>query len=325
VQETHYDPWGVELQGLGYQETGIKVNKYLYNGMEFNDHLGVNLFDYGARMYDAAIGRWFVVDPLANHPVQVDKSPYGYAWNNPVLFTDPDGRCPNGCSDEEKTGNGYAVGARVENKYGVSEWTGEEWVVISSTPDGSGSNSSTEAEGGGGSGRDSYESSGNGFFGSSGWGDMAGGFASGIGFGLTHVGNSISMRGYSISNYKTWKGKNGKIYSRDLLYKDYYGKGGKHVRGVQGLRNSSAIAEKSALKFTAFGRAVGGLGILTTAVGAGLDGEITFGDYAKIGIGALTVYTPYGWVYGVADFSTLIITGESITDRVGDFVDKHWE
>ncbi|KPQ08946.1 MAG: hypothetical protein HLUCCX10_16750 [Algoriphagus marincola HL-49] len=31
VQETHYDPWGVELGGLGYQYGGIKVNPYLYN------------------------------------------------------------------------------------------------------------------------------------------------------------------------------------------------------------------------------------------------------------------------------------------------------
>ncbi|MGY6744903.1 MAG: RHS repeat-associated core domain-containing protein [Cecembia sp.] len=90
MQETHYDPWGVELQGLGYQEPGIKVNKYLYNGKEFNDHLGINLFDYGARLYDASIGRWFVVDPLAE--LDRKSSPYSYAFNNPLRFIDPDGK-----------------------------------------------------------------------------------------------------------------------------------------------------------------------------------------------------------------------------------------
>lgn len=40
------------------------------------------------------VSRWISSDPLADHPNQVDKSPYQYAWNNPVYWTDPDGRCP---------------------------------------------------------------------------------------------------------------------------------------------------------------------------------------------------------------------------------------
>ncbi len=52
------------------------------------------MYDYGARYYDPAIGRWNSVDALADHPMQVDKSPYAYAWNNPVQLTDPDGNCP---------------------------------------------------------------------------------------------------------------------------------------------------------------------------------------------------------------------------------------
>ncbi|TXE04804.1 RHS repeat-associated core domain-containing protein [Algoriphagus aquimarinus] len=92
VQETHYDPWGVELSGLGYQYGGIKVNPYLYNGKEANGHLGVNLYDFGARLYDPAIGRWFVSDPMAEKMRR--HSPYNYAFNNPLRYIDPDGMEP---------------------------------------------------------------------------------------------------------------------------------------------------------------------------------------------------------------------------------------
>jgi RHS repeat-associated protein len=48
-----------------------------------------NSYDFGARMYDARIGRWMSVDPLAANYAGV--SSYGFGLNNPVLFIDPDG------------------------------------------------------------------------------------------------------------------------------------------------------------------------------------------------------------------------------------------
>jgi len=88
VQENHYDPWGLNLAGIETQ--GQPDHKFQYNGKEKQQELGLDWSDYGARMYDAQLGRWHVVDPLAEKYEML--SPYAYVANNPLLFIDPDGR-----------------------------------------------------------------------------------------------------------------------------------------------------------------------------------------------------------------------------------------
>ena len=63
--------------------------QYKYNGKELQDELGLNMYDYGARMYDPARAGWSNIDPLAE--VSRRWSPYTYCYNNPLIFTDPDG------------------------------------------------------------------------------------------------------------------------------------------------------------------------------------------------------------------------------------------
>ena len=52
--------------------------------------MGLDLYDYGARNYDPALGRWMNVDPLAERHPEI--SPFVYCANNPVVFVDPDGQ-----------------------------------------------------------------------------------------------------------------------------------------------------------------------------------------------------------------------------------------
>jgi RHS repeat-associated protein len=73
-------------------------NFYQYNGKELNQDFGLDMYDYGARFYDASVGRWFAIDPLAEKYVAF--SPFNYVVNNPIMFIDPDGMYITG--DEER-------------------------------------------------------------------------------------------------------------------------------------------------------------------------------------------------------------------------------
>nr|WP_315248061.1 DUF6443 domain-containing protein [uncultured Flavobacterium sp.] len=99
VEENSYYPFG-----LKHKENNSVVNstnpgqKYKYNGKELQDeNIGggqqLNWYDYGARNYDPALGRWMNVDPLAEKFQNL--SPYIYALNNPLRFVDPDGKDPD--------------------------------------------------------------------------------------------------------------------------------------------------------------------------------------------------------------------------------------
>ncbi|MGE0931758.1 DUF6443 domain-containing protein [Peijinzhouia sedimentorum] len=87
IQENHYYPFGMQIAGLEL-DLGSK-NRYLYNGKELQDDHDLDWHDYGARMYDAQIGRWHVVDPMADSYLSF--SPYNYTLNNPLSNIDPNG------------------------------------------------------------------------------------------------------------------------------------------------------------------------------------------------------------------------------------------
>jgi len=80
VEETnHYYPFGDVFANTN------NVQPYKYNGKEFDSKKGLNWHDYGARFYDAALGRWHVVDPLNETNYT---SGYSYCLNNPSRYID---------------------------------------------------------------------------------------------------------------------------------------------------------------------------------------------------------------------------------------------
>ncbi len=78
------------MSGLSYTELpDDETNKYLYNGKELQEDFGLDWYDYGARFYDAQLGRFHTQDRFAEKYYSL--SPYQYAANNPIKYIDVNG------------------------------------------------------------------------------------------------------------------------------------------------------------------------------------------------------------------------------------------
>ena len=84
-QVNHYYAFG----GLMGEGSGSDVQDFKYNGKELDRLHGLDWYDYGARMYDAATGKFFTIDPVAKKYYNI--SPYAYCGNNPIRRIDPTG------------------------------------------------------------------------------------------------------------------------------------------------------------------------------------------------------------------------------------------
>lgn len=94
MEENHYYPFGLLIHPISTSGSGRLQNKHKFadkelQNNEFTDASGLDWIDFGARMYDAQIGRWHVLDKESE--VYFALTPYNYGGNCPVNTVDIDG------------------------------------------------------------------------------------------------------------------------------------------------------------------------------------------------------------------------------------------
>ena len=88
LERNDYYPFGARQARSDYPQ--LAANRFKYNGKEEQVTGNWEWLDYGARMYDSGLGRWFSVDPMTE--AYYSQTSYNYALNNPVVVFDVNGK-----------------------------------------------------------------------------------------------------------------------------------------------------------------------------------------------------------------------------------------
>ncbi|KIA91881.1 hypothetical protein OC25_18990 [Pedobacter kyungheensis] len=315
IQENSFYAFGMVMPNAALNYVSGTKNNYLYNGKELQDALGV--YDYGARMYDPAIGRWNGFDPMAER--HFEQGAYNYVLNNPVRLMDLLGLTdydPTKMTNDDWKKFDPKKDKFILNEVNISpgrnydkEWA--ERIAKRNERD----KAFMELLG-------SFSGSNNGETGSYNWSKdpnvlanvnayeayaslvvASGGTANledsdNAANGRSSVGNALVVFGVSfaaventIANKYWWLSAKGEYLSTKILQA---GSAGKYIRGVQGYRNSLNGALGAAKGYRLAGNVIGGLGIAVTGLQY-INGDITGTEAAvDAAFGVIGFFGPIG-------------------------------
>jgi len=143
-KNSDYYPFGMTMPGRTFNSGEYR---YGFNGIEKDDEVkgeGSSL-DFGSRIYDSRLGRWLSVDLKAAK--YAAESPYGFAFNNPIYYVDPDGENPHEggreisinfttfrvVNAEDNRGFGNKILDKSLNAKALKEWAATEATVTAIT------------------------------------------------------------------------------------------------------------------------------------------------------------------------------------------------
>lgn len=91
LQEVNYYPFGLEHSYISSELPQLigEEGMYKFNGKDVQSEFNLNWMDFGARMYDPSVGRWWVMDPVSSWAADI--TPYRFGFNNPLSYLDPNG------------------------------------------------------------------------------------------------------------------------------------------------------------------------------------------------------------------------------------------
>jgi RHS repeat-associated protein len=125
LQANNYYPFGMRFNQSPITQS--QDNDYLYNGKELQK-FGLDWYDYGARMYDAALGRFHTQDRYAEKYLSM--SPYQYAANNPIIFIDVNGDSVNVADLYAKEDGEYVNPSQIKSfEIWASTDAGREYIL----------------------------------------------------------------------------------------------------------------------------------------------------------------------------------------------------